>query len=137
MTNLKPERARVAARWVLAAVYIAAGMLHLAFPGTFVGIVPAWVPQPDLVVALTGVAQIVGAVGLLIPRLRRAAGVGLAIYAVCVWPANFEHARQALVGGGPSLSLWYHVPRLAFQPVVVWWALWAGAVIDWPFGKRA
>ena len=35
-----------------------------------------------------------------------------------------------------STGGWYHVPRLAFQPEIVWWALFAGQVIDWPFRKR-
>ncbi len=137
MTKLKSERARTVARWALAAAYLAAGAMHLALPGPFVDIVPGWVPLPELVVALTGLAEIVGAVGLMLPRLRRAAGIGLALYAACVWPANFEHARQALAGGGLPPSLLYHVPRLALQPAIVWWALWAGAVLDWPFGRRA
>lgn len=137
MRNLNPERARTVARWILATVYLAAGGLHLAFPGPFVGIVPTWVPQPAMVVALTGVAEIAGAVGLTIPRLRRAAGICLALYAVVVWPANFEHARQALAAGGLASSLWYHVPRLVLQPAIVWWALWAGSVIDWPFRRPA
>lgn len=137
MTKLKPERARTVARWVLAAAYLAAGALHLSLPGPFVGIVPSWVPRPGLVVALTGLAEIAGATGLMIPRLRKAAGMGLALYALCVWPANFEHARQALAQGGLPPSLWYHVPRLALQPVIVWWALWAGSAIDWPFRRKA
>ena len=137
MTKLKSERARTVARWALAAAYLAAGALHLALPGPFVGIVPGWVPRPELVVGLTGLAEIAGAAGLMLPRLGRAAGIGLALYAVCVWPANFEHARQALADGGLPLSLLYHAPRLALQPAIVWWALWAGSVIDWPFRPRA
>jgi len=137
MIKLKPERARTIARRVLAAIYLAAGVLHLMVPEPFVGILPGWVPRPDLVVALTGVAEIAGAAGLMIPRLRRAAGIGLALYALCVWPANFEHARQALAQDGLPPGLWYHVPRLALQPAIVWWALWAGSVIDWPFRRPA
>ena len=70
---------RTAARLVLEAVFLGAGLLHLMIPGPFVRITPAWVPQPALVVALTGIAEVLGAAGLMIPRLRVAAGQGVAL----------------------------------------------------------
>lgn len=119
---------------MLAAVYLAAGILHLTLPAPFLAITPGWVPEPTLVIAATGLCELAGAVGLLIPRLRRAAGIGLALYAVCVFPANVKHALD----GVPAVPLgwWYHAPRLALQPVLVWWALFAGGVISWPFRTR-
>lgn len=75
-----------------------------------------------------------GAAGLLVPALRKPAGIGLALYALCVWPAN--HAINDIPLGGGHLSWWYHGPRLALQPVIIWWALWAGGATDWPFGRR-
>lgn len=72
------------------------------------------------------------------PRLRRAAGIGLALYAVCVFPANIQHVLDSLGRPDAPLSGWrYHGPRLMLQPVIVWWALWAGEVIDWPFVRGA
>jgi uncharacterized membrane protein len=125
---------RTVARSVLAAVFLAAGVLHLTSPAPFVSIIPAWVPWAGPVVALTGLLEIAGAFGLCIPRLRRAAGLGLALYAVCVFPANIQHALDSRPGDLPGW--WYHAPRLAFQPVIVWWALWASGLIDWPFRRR-
>ncbi len=94
-------------------------------------------PYPDRVIFLTGIAEIVGAVALLfVPRLRHAAAIGLALYAVCVFPANVNHAINDIAIGERDLSWWYHGPRLMFQPVIIWWALWAGGAIDWPFGKK-
>ncbi|MBA4090320.1 DoxX family protein [Sphingobium sp. 3R8] len=121
---------------VLAAAYAFAGIAHLTRPGGFIAITPHWVPMPDTVVALTGVAELAGALGLMIPGLRRAAGIGLALYALCVWPANINHALNDIPLGGVHLSWWYHGPRLALQPVIIWWALWASDVIDWPFRQR-
>lgn len=130
------SRSRVVARLILIVAFLAAGALHLLVPGPFVGITPAWVPFAPVVIALTGVAELAGAVGLMIPRLRRAAGMGLALYAVCVFPANIQHAINDLGLAQPHLGWAYHGPRLLFQPVIVWWALWAGEVIDWPFRRR-
>ncbi len=113
-----------------------AGVAHLARPNGFVAITPHWVPQPQMIVALTGVAELAGAIGLLTPVLRRPAGIGLALYALCVWPANFNHAFNDIALGGTHLSWAYHGPRLALQPVIIWWALWASGVTDWPFRRR-
>ncbi|WP_172438796.1 DoxX family protein [Sphingobium yanoikuyae] len=120
----------------LALAYAIAGAAHLTRPAGFVAITPHWVPEPQTVVTLTGIAELVGAVGLMLPATRRAAAIGLALYALCVWPANFNHALHDIPLGGVHLGWWYHGPRLALQPVIIWWALWAGAAIDWPFRRR-
>lgn len=114
-------------------------MAHLADPGPFVRITPGWVPGPDAVVALTGVAEILGAVGLVqrwSKSARRAAAIGLALYALCVWPANFQHLALDLAREDGGWGLGYHIPRLIAQPLIVWLALWAGDATDWPFARR-
>lgn len=139
--NPQPAAGKVrdALRWVLALFYLFAGIMHLVRPAPFLAIMPPWVPWPDAVVALTGLAELAGAAGLVqpwLPRLRRAAGWGLAAYALAVWPANFQHFMLDQARPGAGLGLGYHVPRLAFQPVLIWAALWVAAAIEWPFGKR-
>ncbi len=124
-------------RLLLAIFYLVAGIAHLRSPAGFLAITPSWVPFPNEVVAFTGIAEIAGAIGLMLPRFRYAAGVGLALYALCVWPANINHAVNDIALGGRHLSWWYHGPRLAFQPVFIWLALWTGHVTDWPFRKTA
>jgi hypothetical protein len=64
-----------------------------------------------------------------------AAGIALAAYAVCVWPANFKHAIDGVDLPYIASSWLYHGPRLAFQPVLVWWALYASEAIDWPWRR--
>jgi uncharacterized membrane protein len=124
------------ARWLLAAAYAAVGIVHLKSPEGFLPIMPDWVPAPRAVVIGTGLAEIAGAFGLMIPALRRAAAWGLAAYAVCVFPANIKHAVDGVDVAGVVLGWSYHVPRLLAQPLIVWWALWAGGIIDWPFARR-
>jgi uncharacterized membrane protein len=131
--------ARVVLRWLLALCYAAAGILHLAAPAPFVTIVPDWVPAPATVVALTGLAELAGAAGLLQSwshGLRRAAGIGLALYALCVWPANFNHMALDMARADGGLGLGYHGPRLAFQPILIWLAMWTGEVTEWPLARR-
>ena len=124
-------------RLLLAAFYFAAGILHLAAPSGFVRIVPVLLPWPEFIVLVTGLCEIAGAVGLMFPRLRPVAGIGLAAYAVCVYPANINHAVNMIAVGGLPASWWYHAPRLAFQPVLVWWALYCSGVTTWPFSRQA
>ena len=129
-------RSIVVARWVLAAVYLSAGIVHLHDPPFFMRIVPDWVPYPRETVLLTGICEIFGAIGLLIPRTRRLAGIMLALYALCVWPANIKHAIDDL-SAGTGLGWGYHGPRFLAQPLIIWWALIAGEVTRWPFHARA
>ncbi|WP_377287864.1 DoxX family protein [Rhizobium sp. SG2393] len=122
----------------LAILYTLAGILHIALPGPFLNITPAWVPYPHHVILFTGVCELLGAAGLFLPALRASAGIGLALYAICVYPANIKHAIDNLSGGDASLWLWlYHIIRLPLQPVLAWLALYAGRVITWPFSARA
>lgn len=116
------------ARWLLVAFYTLAGVAHVVFADAMVRIVPPWVPAPHAVVWATGACELAGAAGLLTRRWRVAAGWGLAAYALCVWPANVQHAVIDL-SRGTGLSLWYHAPRLALQPAIIWWALWASGAV--------
>ena len=127
--------ARAPMRWLLATFYMVAGCIHLLHPDAFLPIVPDWVPFSRAVVLVTGVCEIAGAVGLITTRFRRIAGVMLAVYAVCVFPANIKHALEG-IHVPPVPDGWgYHFLRLALQPVLVWWALYSAAVIDWPWRR--
>ncbi|QDH35807.1 DoxX family protein [Porphyrobacter sp. YT40] len=120
---------RAVLRWLLALFYFIAGVVHLVLPAPFLTIMPAWVPAPGAVVLWTGVAEILGAIGLVQPfskRLRQAAGWGLAAYALCVWPANINHMMIDMARGDGGLGMGYHVPRMFAQPVIIWLALWVG-----------
>jgi uncharacterized membrane protein len=128
---------RIVLRWIMAVFYVAAGVIHLAAPERFLPIVPDFVPKPYAVVLVTGLCEIAGSVALLTRRLRRLAGVMLAIYAVCVFPANIKHAIDSIHVPPLPDSCWYHGPRLMMQPVLVWWALFCAGVIDCPAGNVA
>jgi uncharacterized membrane protein len=128
--------ARDVMRWIMAVFYLAAGIAHLTLTGKFLLIVPDWVPFPRAVVLSTGICEIAGSIALVSTRLRRLAGLMFALYAVCVFPANVKHAIEGIDLSPVPDSWWYHGPRLALQPVLVWWALFCAGVIDWPFRAR-
>lgn len=129
---------RAVLRWVLAAFYFAAGVIHIALPVPFLTIMPPGVPFPEAVVLWTGVAEILGSIGLVQPvsrPLRRAAGWGLALYALCVWPANINHMLIDMARYDGGLGLGYHIPRMFAQPVIIGLALWVGECL--PLRRRA
>jgi uncharacterized membrane protein len=91
-----------------------------------VRMVPAWFPRPELAVTLTGVLEIVGAVGMLVPATAPYAAVGLALLLVAMFPANVHAARAKLsLGGRPVTPL---PQRTVLQVVFVAAAIGAGLV---------
>ena len=127
--------ARGYTRLAIAAIYAPFGVLHIVHSHGFLPIMPPMIPFPRAVVIFTGLCEIVGAAGLLLPRTRRLAGIMLALYALCVWPANLYHASSGVSVPPLPSSWWYHGPRLLLQPVFIWAPLWAAGVIDWPFRR--
>lgn len=129
---------RGALRLLLALFYAVASWFHLTHPAPFLRIMPAQVPMPEAVVLATGMAELLGAVALAQPwsmRLRRAGGIGLALYALCVWPANIHHFALDMARADHGWGLGYHVPRMLAQPLLIWLALWTGGVTDWPWRR--
>ncbi len=101
---------------------------------------PHWVPAPEAFVWWTGIAELLGAAALAQPwsvNLRKAGAIGLALYAVCVFPANINHFAMDMAREDGGLGLAYHLPRMVAQPVLVWLALWVGGVTDWPRRRRS
>ena len=126
-------------RWLLSVFYAFAGYMHLANPAPFLAIMPGWVPAPQTVVFWTGIAELLGAAALVQwanSSLRWAGAVGLALYAICVFPANIHHFALDMARPDGGLGLGYHIPRMIAQPVLVWLALWTGDVTDWPLRRR-
>jgi uncharacterized membrane protein len=126
---------RLVMRVILAIFFGLAGLAHLIAPADFPKITPNWVPFAPAVIAITGLFELACAAALLTRSLRYWAGFALAIYSVCVWPANFKHAFEGIqIAHVPSTWL-YHAPRLALQPVIIWSSLFGAGVTDWPWRK--
>lgn len=88
-----------------------------------VRMVPPAVPNPGLMITFTGICEILGAVGLLVPRTRRVAAIALILFLIAVLPANIHAARSGVTIGGAAVTPL--VPRIALQLlfiVLVWWS---------------
>ena len=135
MSTDRPTRtgagpARAAARWLLGTFLIGAGTAHLIAPDAFLGQVPDRLPAPRAVILVSGVAEIgVGASLVLARRHRRLAGWVTTGLLVAVFPGNIHQA----IAGTDAFGLTTPVARwarLAAQPLLVLWALWATGI--WP-----
>jgi uncharacterized membrane protein len=109
-------------RWILAGSMITVGVLHFARSSQFVQIVPLALPHPLLLVYISGIFEIIGGVGLLIPRVSDAAAWGLIILFVAVFPANINQAvNHIAIEGVPDNPTLYWL-RLPLQAVLIAWA---------------
>lgn len=120
--------ARAVARVVMAIAMVGASIQHFRNPGPFIRIVPAWLPAPALLVALSGAAELALGLAVLVPsaKVRRWAGYGLVALLVAVFPANVNMAiHQIQLSEGGTLPVWVMWARLPLQALFVGWALWA------------
>lgn len=111
------DRGRIAA----ALGFVLAGLLHFLTPETYLRLMPPYVPEPLAMVYVSGAFEILGGLGLLVSRTRRAAAWGLTALLLAVFPANIHVALSGIsVEGMPP---WYGWLRLPFQALYIWWLL--------------
>lgn len=99
-------------------LFIAAGINHFVVPRAYRAIVPPGFGDPTRVVAISGVAEVAGGVGVLLPRTRRLSGLGLIALLLAVFPANLHMARNSERFG--RIPRWALYARLPLQPLMVW-----------------
>ncbi len=109
--------------FVAAAGFVIAGSLHFIKPEPYIRIVPPWLPWHSQLVAISGVFEILGGLGLLLP-LRRKAAWGLVALLVAVFPANLYMAMDPVETGSTSISPLLRWGRLPLQALLIWWVLW-------------
>ncbi|HWS93599.1 MAG TPA: DoxX family protein [Mycobacterium sp.] len=100
----------------LAAMFVLTGFSHFALPlrRDLIAIVPPRLPAPGLLVTITGLLELLGAVGLLLPVTRVAAAVCLAVLMLAMFPANVYASRMP----NPPKSMTTQLPlRTAIEVV--------------------
>lgn len=108
----------------LGLVFVLAGTLHFLAPAYYLRIIPPFLPDGLLLVYLSGAAEVLGGLGVLSARWRRAAGLGLILLLVTVFPANVQMLLLARRAGAAT---WYQVLlwlRLPLQGALIMW-VWA------------
>jgi uncharacterized membrane protein len=102
-------------------LFVVAGVLHFVIPRFYMAIMPSWLPSPLMLVYVSGVFEVLGGVGLLLPGTRRIAAIGLIALLVAVLPANIEMLRLAQAREASSWFIAGCWLRLPLQPLLMWW----------------
>lgn len=105
--------------YLMAALYIYAGISHFRNPRFFLKITPKWVPQPELVNKVVGIIEIVLGAMLFIPSVRSLAAWGIIALLIAVFPANLYHFQKERE---KKRYVWQTALRLPFQFVLIYWA---------------
>jgi uncharacterized membrane protein len=106
---------------VLAAIFVVAGALHFVIPNAYARIMPPWLPAHIPLVYASGVFEILGGVGILIPAVRVAAGWGLIALLIAVFPANIQMLQTAIAQGQSLPWRLALIARLPLQPLLMFW----------------
>jgi len=110
---------------------VAAGLNHFRVPATYEAMVPSVLPRADILVVVSGLAEIAGGLGLLHPRTRRLAAWGLIALLLAIFPANINMAVNHLPLGNEPVPTWALWARLPLQAVLIAWAWWVSYPSTW------
>ncbi|SEG67398.1 hypothetical protein [Paenibacillus sp. UNC499MF] len=128
MNRTRPSWPKRIAIFLFAVFFAGACFYHFKEAEGFARMLPEFVPLRVPIIYATGILELVLAVLLLVPSLRRKTGVIIAVYLVLVFPANIYAALYHIPAPSQSYTppslLWL---RLLFQPLLIWWVLWASS----------
>ncbi|WP_138431213.1 DoxX family protein [Fodinibius saliphilus] len=113
-------------RYVIAAAFFTIGILHFVRPQFFLRIVPDFIPYHLAMVYISGAAEVLGGIGILVTQTRTWAAWGLILLLVAVFPANINMTVMSVQESG--YTSWYSVAtilRLPLQFVLMYWVYWA------------
>lgn len=128
-------------RYAMGAFYVLAGVTHFLLPRAYESVVPPELPRPRALVYLSGVVEVVLGLGVLVPRTRRHAALGVVALLVAVFPANLNMAVRDVTLDGvperfsdpPDAVLW---ARLPVQGLLALWAWWHARSAGDATGRR-
>jgi uncharacterized membrane protein len=112
-------------RGLLALFFVLAGANHFRTPGIYLAMIPPLLPYKEFLNFFCGLAEIAGGIGLFVPGIRRAAGWGLILLLIAVFPANVYVALRGHMDGvnvSPAM-LWLRLPFQAVFLALVAWVL--------------
>lgn len=117
------RKLKLALRYALAILFVAAGLYHFANPAFYLRMMPPFLPWHLFLVYLSGFFETaLGLLLLLVPRYARLAAWGLIALLIAVFPANVHMAlNPQLFPDIPPAALWL---RLPLQAVLILWAYW-------------
>lgn len=115
---------KIVLRWLLTVFMVGAGVNHFLDPGPYLAMTPEFLPAPRALVYISGVAEILGGLGLISARTRPFAAWGIIALLFAVFPANINMAVNDLPLGTRDVPTWALWARLPLQLVLIGWAFW-------------
>jgi uncharacterized membrane protein len=115
---------QASARDALSLMLVFTGVSHFtSMKEDLMRMMPASIPWPHALVYFTGICEIAGSIGLLVPEFRRAAAYALVVFFLAVLPANIHAARAGItLRGKPATGLWLRVPMQALFIAIALWS---------------
>lgn len=113
-------------RLSLAIFFIFTGTSHFLMPAEMAQMLPSFIPLRVEIIYLTGILEILGAIGVLIPGLERLSSVALILFLFGVLPANIYAAITSVEFGGHALGPVYLLLRVPFQLFLIGWVYYFG-----------
>jgi len=113
--------------WVMIAVYLAAGINHFVMPEFYYPLIPDYLGNKATLNILSGIAEIAGAVGLMIPATRKWAAYGIVAMLIAFLPTHIYMITDAdkVAFDGKTLPVWVALVRLlVIHPILIGWAWW-------------
>ena len=110
----------------LAVFFIFTGIGHFIMPNEMAQMLPPSIPRRVDIISLTGILEILGAIGILIPKMISLASIALILFLIGVLPANIYAAIMSVKFGGHQFGPIYLLVRIPFQVFLIWWAYYFG-----------
>lgn len=104
--------------------FFVGGIMHFVATELEASIVPPYIPWPKAAVWISGVFELLGALGILIPATRRAAGVGLILLTLAVTPAHIYMLQRPELFAVPLWALWLRLPIQIALLWLIFWSTW-------------
>ncbi len=113
-------------RYLIAFLFCGMGLLHFLKPAPFIRVMPDYLPRPRAMVYISGVAELAGGIGILLPAWQVVSAWGLLLLLLAVFPANIDMAGKAYGRYGFTWYTGLLAARLPLQFLLMYWVYWAG-----------
>lgn len=120
--NITPS---VRARIGVTLFFLFTALGHFIKTQEMAAMVPPFIPNPIMTIYITGILELLGAIGIWIPVLVRLTGICLILMLICLLPANIYSAINHIQFGGHGAGASYLLIRIPFQLFVIWWTYFA------------
>ncbi|MBD0401817.1 MauE/DoxX family redox-associated membrane protein [Flammeovirga sp. EKP202] len=125
MQLFQNQRVKITLRWFLIIFYLIAGINHFVHPQFYLPLIPSYLPKPEMINWVSGVAEVLLAIGVILPRYRRIAVFLIILMLIAFIPSHVFFIQQGACVGHSSLCtpMWVAWLRLfPIHPLLMVWA---------------